>query len=88
MNSSTADFVCFMKTDDRSMQRSRVYHSDMEDRGHWENGASFGNGCKKGKQTGVGAWEFGGVLEFGVEARKQRVILQSPNEHLNKTQYE
>lgn len=48
----------------------------------------LGMDVKKGKQTGVGAWEFGGVLEFGVEARKQRVILHSPNEHLNKTQYE
>lgn len=40
------------------------------------------------KETGVGAWEFGGVMEFGLEARKQGVILHSPNEHLNKTQYE
>lgn len=46
-------------------------------------------GEKKTKKQGVGAWEFGGVMEFGKEVQKQEVvILHSPNEHLNKTQYE
>lgn len=45
-------------------------------------------GEKKLKNKGVGAREFGGVMEFGMEAQKQEVILHSPNEHLNKTQYE
>lgn len=36
----------------------------------------------------VGAWEFGEVMEFGVETWKQGVILHSPNDHMNKTQYE
>lgn len=45
-------------------------------------------GKKKLKNKGVGAREFGGVMEFGMEAQKQEVILHSPNEHLNKTQYE
>lgn len=51
-----------------------VHHSGMD--------------VKKENKQGAGAWEVGGVMDFGVEAWKQGVILHSPNEHLNKMQYE